>query len=141
MRALYYWLFYAIYHFDPFGSQEWDKRWKALWLMVMLQYSVLMTIDFRLGAAGMQPLLIALPRWLIGLVGAALAVLNYFLLLHHERWERYCKEYDRIPSSRRKWWIRTTWVGVAVLFAFMVYSGLEYSQSPVAPSVRVRPLR
>ncbi len=129
IRDAYYWVFYSIYQFDPWRSDRFDRRWRALASLCIVEIWVWSSLEFGFAMLERRFFLFGLPKPLIVAVAVAIMLLNYFATLHHRRWERYARRFDRTPSRVRKRAMTIAWASVAMAAAMEVCSMYAYRRS------------
>lgn len=92
-----------------------ERKWKGLIAVAVLQVTVLIALGACLEAAAGVSWLLDLPRPAIAAICLAAFALNYWGLLHRDRWKAFAAAFERLTADEQRRGIRTAWVIIAVV--------------------------
>ena len=99
---MYYYLFYRLYRFYENAPAKWSSDWKAELTIDALEVSILLSIfvyytvftknriDFGNGSVVIITYL------------ALIAIPNYFIFQHRDRWRKYVSKFQKWPKGKNK---------------------------------------
>ncbi len=121
MKRLYYLLFYKLYCFGKSINEEGWEHWKALVAITVLQ--VILIIELLVWWTIITKIGLTIPKYSFAIpLGLAITIINYYALLHHDRWKKYAEEFKK--HSKRKS-IIISWL--VFLFVLLILSSLIFS--------------
>ena len=114
MGKAYYYLFYKLYKFSEAAPSRWMSDWKAelsidvLWIFFIFSCLAYYTIYTKqLVDLGSSSLLVMIYITIIALP-------NYFIFHHKDKWKHYVNEFDKWPKNKNRIGTLIVW-GVIIL--------------------------
>ena len=123
----YQYLFYKLYRFYETSTySRWWSEWKALVTIIVMEMWTLFSLVFYYQAfTGDAPEI----DTLVWIVGAVLAVWNWYLFEHQDEWKDIVKEFDKLPKKQNRIGSFIVLLIVSVSIANVVFSVYTLSQS------------
>ena len=129
LRKAYYYFFYKFYRFSEAAPSRWWSEWKASFSMDALivfvlliaggYYSITTKRDMLLGGS---------PKVIIWIVGLSIALINYFIFNHRDKWRSYVEEFDAWPKKKNRIGSIVVWSIVFLIFANLIFMYYLMSQ-------------
>jgi hypothetical protein len=130
-KDAYFYLFYKFYKFSEAAPSKWMSHWKAGLLIDVLEVFI--------GLSAVVYYTVFSKQWIdfgdrkeVGFLYLLfIAVPNYFIFHHKDRWKDIVKKFDRMPQKKNKIgsWIVFCFVILVVanlIFAFYLMSQIDW---------------
>ena len=112
IKTVYYYLFYKIYKFWEKADIRWWSDWKASLTMDILIVFMIMSIETFYRVL-INPYMQHLSNGVYIVLTLAVAIMNYFIFDHSDRWKVIIERFDRLPK-------RTNRIGGWIVFGFIM---------------------
>lgn len=117
MKKAYYFLFYKIYSFFKFISDDGWSAWKSLIIVGGLNVFLILSVDIYFKIIFRKGFILELPKTAFIIIFAAISIIHYYYFLHDNSWEDYEKEYEKYSKKTR---IIGTWAVFIFIIAVIV---------------------
>lgn len=133
IKKAYYLLFYKIYCFFKYMSDDTWKEWKALLVLCVAEGYTFLTIDVWINIIFKRSIFLNISKEALVLLVVIITFLNYYLTLHHQKWKKYEMEftqYSKLKSRVISWLVCFILFGIlgALILSFYQMSLIDWSK-------------
>jgi amino acid transporter len=129
IKKAYHFFFYKLYKFYESAPSKWLSDWKALFSLLVIEIWIFIAAMTYYKVFTKRDLIYEdnLETASITIV-IALALINYFVFGHQDRWKTYVKEFDSWSKKKSRIGTVVAWLVVFFILANMIFAFYLMSQ-------------